>query len=160
MTNVAVEEASSGIYHVIGDKMGLAIQFICREGLSGEDNLWLKGLGSDLGADRCGRILAEAKKRGTLLGAYMDVLFKANSRIMEDVMGLATNAEMREIFAKFDWVQELLAQREASARAEAKSEAMAEQERMSRENERLRQEIAALRQAAHQSLFPVNNIEN
>jgi hypothetical protein len=138
-----VEEAASGIYHVTGDKLGLAMQFICREGLSGEDNLWLKGLGSDLGADRCVRILGEAKKRGTLLGAYMDVLFKANSKIMEDVMGLATNAEMREIFAKFDWVQELLAQ----ARTESETRARAEQERMSRENERLRQEIAALRQA-------------
>jgi hypothetical protein len=134
-----VEEAASGIYHVIGDKLGLAMQFICREGLSGEDNLWLKGLGSDLGADRCGRILGEAKKRGTLPGAYMDVVFKANSKIMEVVMSLATDAELREMFLRFKSVQEWLAEREAGARAE--------QERMSRENERLRQEIAALRQA-------------
>jgi hypothetical protein len=96
----AMEAAASGIYYCASDKMGLAIQFICRKELSGEDNLWLKGLGSDLGADRCGRILAEAKKRGTLLGAYMDVVFKANSKIMEDVMGLATDTELREMFLR------------------------------------------------------------
>jgi hypothetical protein len=145
-----VDEAASGIYHVTGDKLGLAIQFICREELSWEDNLWLKGLGSDLDADRCGRLLAEAKKRGTLPGAYMDVALKANFRIMEDAMVLATDTELREMFLRLKGVQKWLSEIETRARAEADSRAKAESEaraRAERENERLRQEIAALRQS-------------
>jgi hypothetical protein len=96
---------------------------------------------------RCGRILGEAKKRGTLPGAYMDVALKANFRIMEDAMVLATDAELREMFLRMEGVQKWLSEIETRARAEAETRARAEQERMSRENERLRQENAALRQA-------------
>jgi DNA repair exonuclease SbcCD ATPase subunit len=79
----------------------------------------------------------------------MDVVLKANTKIMEDVMSLATDTELREMFLRLKGVQKWLSEIETRARAESEARARAEreQERMSRENERLRQEIAALRQA-------------
>jgi hypothetical protein len=67
------EENASGIYRLIGDKLGLAIQFICRKRLSGDDNPWLAGLGNDLGEDRRGRIVAEYTE--------MDRLRQENAKI-------------------------------------------------------------------------------
>jgi hypothetical protein len=136
-----VEEPVSGIYHVIGDKLGLAIQFICQKRLSGEDNLWLNGLGNDLGAEECARILAESEKRGTALGAYMDVTLRANPKTMAEVMGMNSIAEMRKAFSAVGAMQEWLAE----VRAEGEASGRAERERMRQENERLRQEIATLR---------------
>jgi hypothetical protein len=146
-----VEEAVSGIYHVIGDKLGLAIQFICRNRLSGEENLWLKGLGRDLGVEKCGRILAESEKKGTALGAYMDAVLRANPRVMTEAMRMNTTADIRKELWRVDFIREWI----EKARAEGEANARAEQERlkqekewMAGENERLRQEIAALRRAA------------
>jgi hypothetical protein len=140
-----VEESVSGIYHVIGAKLGLAIQFICRKRLSGKDNLWLNGLGNDLGAAECARILAESEKRRAALGAYMDVALKANPKTMAEVMGMNSIAEMRKALGAVGAMQEWLAE----VRAEGEARTRAERERMRLENERLKREITALKHAAH-----------
>jgi hypothetical protein len=129
----------SGIYHVTGAK--LAIQVIYRKGLSCAENLWLKGLGDDLGAEEFSRILAEVESKAGVLSAYMDTVINANSGIMKELMGMKTGPAMRKVLEEAGWIQEWMAQGRDEARAE-----------FSQEIERLKRENAALKSAARSKI--------
>jgi hypothetical protein len=74
----------------------------------------------------------------------MDAVLRANSRVMEAVMGVVTRAEMREILGRMKGMQEWLA--DVRAEGEIRGEASARAE-LGAEIERLRQEVATLRGA-------------
>jgi hypothetical protein len=83
--NYRVEEKSAGIYLVEGDI--IPIQIIDSRELSGEENLWLKGLSRDLEIGAAVNILkaGREKAKGGALGAYMEVILNANAGVFMEV---------------------------------------------------------------------------
>ena len=91
-----VEERQRGIYNVSGDV--LAIQIIDSRLLEPEENLWLRGLGRGLNTAMLASVVdaAALKAKGTLLDAYIDVVFRANNEVLEDVMKKSKSASSLE----------------------------------------------------------------
>ncbi|MDR0314021.1 MAG: hypothetical protein LBI14_10540 [Treponema sp.] len=87
-----VEENHPGIYSIKGDI--LPIQIIDSRQLSAEENLWLRGLDSRLGATELDRVTAEAVKQGKAarLKAYLDVIMKANVANLQEVLKMSRSA--------------------------------------------------------------------
>jgi len=84
-----VEETSPGIYIVSGDY--LPIQIIESGKLSEKENLWLMSLKKDLKMDNVDVIINEAEKSGNKasLGAYLDVLLRANPKAFMEARNMA-----------------------------------------------------------------------
>jgi hypothetical protein len=80
-----VQEGEAGIYQIMGDI--IPIQIIDSRTLSGEENLWLKGLTKDLEIGAAIDILeAGRKKAGEIpMGAYMEVVLNANAGVFLEV---------------------------------------------------------------------------
>ncbi|MDR1257324.1 MAG: hypothetical protein LBJ86_06215 [Spirochaetaceae bacterium] len=135
---LTVTEVMSGIYHITGAR--LAIQVIYRKRLSEKENPWLKGLGADLSAEQCGRILKQSKKIGGELSAYMHVVLNANPRLMKELIGMKINPEVRKVVEEAGLLQEWLAEDRAKGEVERK--------RLMCEVERLKHEIATLKRKA------------
>jgi hypothetical protein len=140
-----VTETESGIYSVEGDKM--AIQVIYRKRLSEEENPWLSRLGADLSAEQCGRIAKESWEIGGELSAYLHVVLNANPKLMEEMVGMKINPELRKIVEEAGLLQEWIAEDKAKAEAE-RARLLHKQERLMHDVERLKQEIAMLKRAA------------
>jgi len=83
------EETSPGIYQVTGDY--LPIQIIESGKLPEQENLWLKSLVKGLSAVNAGSILDKARKLGdkAQLGAYLDVLLRANKKAFMEAENMA-----------------------------------------------------------------------
>jgi hypothetical protein len=83
--NYRVKKENAGIYLIEGDIV--PIQIIDSRELSGEENLWLKGLGKDLEIGSAIAILeaGREKARGIPLGAYMQVILNANAGVFMEV---------------------------------------------------------------------------
>jgi hypothetical protein len=80
-----VEERWPGVYIVSGDI--LPIQIIDSRKLSEEENLWLKGLDNRLSATEVQRIADEAEKqgKGARIRAYLDVILRANAKVLQEL---------------------------------------------------------------------------
>ncbi|MDR2305121.1 MAG: hypothetical protein LBE10_11095, partial [Treponema sp.] len=82
--NCVVAETSPGIYSISG--YPAAIQVIESKKLPLAENLWLKGLATDLNAEAAGSILKESRKRGkgAELAAYLYALLNANTKTIRE----------------------------------------------------------------------------
>ncbi|MDR0313120.1 MAG: hypothetical protein LBI14_05950 [Treponema sp.] len=91
-----VEEKQPGIYSIKGDI--LPIQIIDSRQLSAEENLWLRGLDSRLGATELDQVTAEAENQGKAarLKAYLDVITKANAENLQEVLKMSRSALTRD----------------------------------------------------------------
>jgi len=81
-----VEKTSPGIYTVKGDVF--AIQIIDVRHLSDNENLWLKNLRGKLGTKEIKKVITELEKQDKTvsLGAYMDVVNRANAGSFKEVL--------------------------------------------------------------------------
>jgi hypothetical protein len=84
-----VEKNSPGIYLISGDYV--PIQIIESGKLPEQENLWLRSLVKDLPAVNAGSILDEARKLEgkAQLGAYLDVLLRANPKAFTEAETMA-----------------------------------------------------------------------
>ena len=84
-----IKETSPGIYMISGDY--LPIQIIESGKLPEQENLWLKSLKKDLQTVNVDVILNEAEKCGNKasLGAYLDVLLRANPEAFMEARNMA-----------------------------------------------------------------------
>jgi hypothetical protein len=79
-----VREAGAGIYVAAGDIF--PIQVIDSGELSGEENVWLKGLRGGLETGEAMAILRAGREKGRgLLGAYLEVVLNANAGVFLEV---------------------------------------------------------------------------
>jgi hypothetical protein len=88
----AVEEKWPGIYIVRGDI--IPIQIIDSRKLSTEENLWLRDLNKDLGANEILRITEEAYKqgKGSRIKAYLEAISKANIESLGEAIRMGKTA--------------------------------------------------------------------
>jgi hypothetical protein len=96
-----VEETGPGIYRVSGDY--LPIQIIETKRLSAEENLWLKSLTNDLERGTARAILEGRKEaaREAPLGAYIDVLMRANPEAFLEALNMANGRRtFEEVFTE------------------------------------------------------------
>jgi hypothetical protein len=137
-----IEEKQAGIYSIQGDRMFTAVQFIVRKRISGNDSLWLKGLGDDLSVADLERLLDEAlkEKEAPVKGAYMDLLLKVNREIVKEI-SMKKKSTWEEISEELGYKQEW----EKSVEARVEARAAAEREQFRQEIERLRKEVEQLR---------------
>jgi len=125
--NYQIEETYPGIYSIKGDR--LAIQVINSRRLSPEENLWLKNLDGNLKIQEVQRVFSEIEKLKKMarIEAYLDVIFRANSNIVQEAfhMGGDTNARLiqtlREIGLLDNWEAIWEAKLETKAEERAKS---------------------------------------
>ena len=84
--NYRVEKTCPGIYNITGDVF--AIQIIDSRHLSEKDNLWLKNLNDELDKNAINKVITEIEKQGKTvsLGAYWDVVNRANAELFEEVL--------------------------------------------------------------------------
>ena len=105
-----VEETSPGIYMVFGDY--LPIQIIESGKLSERENLWLRSLAKDLRAVNADGILDEAEKSGNKaqLGAYLDVIIRANPEAFLEAIKMARRKRetFEEVFTRAGLIPEWL----------------------------------------------------
>jgi hypothetical protein len=97
----AVAEKSPGVYIVSGDI--LPIQIIDSRKLSADENIWLRDLDNRLDAHEYRRITNEAARHGgaSELGAYLNVITRANKEILEEVLSMSgTTLTLEQIFEK------------------------------------------------------------
>ena len=133
--NYQIEETYPGIYSIKEDR--LAIQVINSRRLAPEENLWLKNLDRNLKVQEAQRIFSEIEKlkKTVRIEAYLDVIFRANSSVIEEAlhMGDDTNARLiqtlKEIGLLDKWEATLEATLEAKweATLEAKLDSKAEE---------------------------------
>jgi hypothetical protein len=117
-----VEEAMPGIYSVKG---GLVpIQVIDNRQLSVEENIWLKDLDNELDVAEINRITAEIGKlgKGVHIGAYLDVITRANPEVIKEAMKMSKSAiTLEQVFEDVGWIAKWEARGEA--RGEIQGEA-------------------------------------
>jgi hypothetical protein len=91
--NYGVRESSPGIYVISG--YPVAIQVIESKKLPPGENLWLRGLTTDLNTETADTILKESRKKGKEAGlaAYLYALLHANAKTIQEVLEMA-NTEL------------------------------------------------------------------
>jgi hypothetical protein len=101
-----IRETSPGIHEVSGDY--IPIQIIETKRLPERENVWLKSLANDLKTDGMKAILEEGRKQGleTPMGAYWDVILKANSKIFKEVLNMAEAATLEEVLTEAGLIPE------------------------------------------------------
>jgi len=129
--NYTVEKTSPGLYTVKGDVF--AIQIIDSRHLSDDENLWLKNLNVKLDKNAIDKVMYEIEKLGETvsLGAYIDVVNRANAGLFKEVLGMRapTFKQMlmdTEIGA--GWIKEWQAEATAKGEAEGMAKGMAKGE--------------------------------
>jgi hypothetical protein len=81
----AIKEESPGIYRITGHWM--PIQVIESKKLPPDENLWLKGLDSELNTETAGSILElSRKKNGPEIAAYLYAVLLANAKTIQEVL--------------------------------------------------------------------------
>jgi hypothetical protein len=137
-----VEERSPGIYTVKGNI--IPIQVINSRRLAGAENTWLKDLDNKLDAGQVDRILAKLEGLGKAarVGAYLDVISRANAKVMEEVKAMGRNRipTFEEVWASTGLVEKYRAEGAAEVRKEAETQIQAAQ----REREKAEQRAAEL----------------
>jgi hypothetical protein len=114
-----VAETAEGIYTVSGDIM--PIQVIESRKLPAEENVWLKSLRAGLNHTEREQIWAEIARQGkdAQIAAYMEVIAKANPRIIEEAfMGRKSSLTFEQALENTG----LIAKWEARGRTEGKAE--------------------------------------
>ena len=94
----AISETAPGIYQISGDY--IPIQIIVSKRLAESENLWLKSLAKDLEVESANAILeARGKSAGKApMGAYLDLLARANPDIFLEVQTMAAKTRPRRTF--------------------------------------------------------------
>jgi hypothetical protein len=89
----AVAEKWPGVYIVSGDI--LPIQIIDSRKLSADENIWLRDLHNRLDAHEYRRITSEAARYGeqSKLGAYLNVITRANKDTLEEVLKMSRSTK-------------------------------------------------------------------
>ena len=128
-----VEKTSSGIYNVKGDIF--AIQIIDSLNLTDYENLWLKNLSNELDENAINKVISEIEKqeKTVSLGAYWDVVNRANAGLFEEVLKMRAptfkqmlmNTEIGAGWLK-EWKSEAEAQGMAQGMAQGKAQGMAQ----------------------------------
>ena len=99
-----ITEVSSGIYQVNGDYM--PIQIIESKKLSDSENFWLNSLTDNLEIRNAGVIIKEKRERARELGAYLDVILRANSKVFVEVFKMANAMTFEEVFTEAGFIPE------------------------------------------------------
>ncbi|MHC6204012.1 hypothetical protein ACYULU_12560 [Breznakiellaceae bacterium SP9] len=102
-----VVETERGIYEVRGDIV--PIQIIESKKLSASNNLWLRSLNKGLDRDGAGAVLKESerKMRTMQLGAYLQVILKANPEIMKEVFKMSEGKQtLEDVLMEVGLIQE------------------------------------------------------
>ena len=100
-----VEEKQPGIYIIKGDV--LPIQIIDSRKLSAEENIWLKDLDNRLDMPELERVTTEIRRqdKAERLKAYLDVITKANSESLKEMMRMSKSAlTLEQIFEEAGWI--------------------------------------------------------
>jgi hypothetical protein len=118
--NYDIEEQWPGIYIVRGDIV--PIQIIESRKLSGEENLWLKGLSNRLEVGEIRRLAGEIRRQGKGAGvrAYMEAIFSGNLEKMEEAFRMSDTVMTME---------QLLEDAGLTAKWEARGKAMGEEKK-------------------------------
>jgi hypothetical protein len=114
-----VEEVSDGIYHVKGDI--IPIQIIETKKLFHGENLWLPGLSNDLDISRAGAIIKESgrKGKGAHIQAYLNAVFLANPRIVEEALRMRNGTlTLEKVLKDAGLIAKWKAEGEAQGKAE------------------------------------------
>jgi len=120
-----VEEKRPGIYIVRGDI--LPIQIIDNRKLSEEENIWLRDLDKKLDVPEMRRITTEIYRQGkdkaARIAAYLDVITRANSEILEEVIKMSDSSlALEKIFEKVGWIAKWKAEGEEKGRQQGRNE--------------------------------------
>ena len=106
------EKFAPGIHHVYG--YYLPIQVIEQKKLSETENLWLKSLRSGLELKTFDTIIEKSIKRAKILSldAYLDVLFRANSKFFLEAQNMTNSTiTIEEVFTKSgiisSWIEQV-----------------------------------------------------
>ena len=102
-----IEETSSGIYQVRGDY--IPIQIIESKKLSEEENFWLNSLTDNLEIRKASDIISEKRAKRGELGAYLEVILRANSKVFLEVYKMADAMTFEEVFTEAgiipEWIE-------------------------------------------------------
>ena len=121
-----IEKTTPGIYTVHGDY--IPMQIIESKKLSENDNLWLKSLTKDLEVESANAILdAREKCAGKAqMGAYLDLLTRANPDIFLEAQTMAVKTKPRrtfeEVFTEAGLIPEWIERGRVEGKAEGKTE--------------------------------------
>ena len=99
-----VEEESPGIYQVRGDY--IPIQIIESKKLSDSENFWLNSLTDSLEIRKASVIIKEKREKISELGAYLDVILRANSKVFVEVFKMADAMTFEEVFTEAGFIPE------------------------------------------------------
>jgi hypothetical protein len=129
----AITETYPGIREVEGDIV--PIQIIESKRLSSTDNLWLKSLTGGLDLESTSVILKEGSKKGkeAPIGAYLDVILRANSAMIREVLNMSDSTLT---------IETVLEEAGIAAQYEARGEARGEAKGKEKGEEKARTEIA------------------
>jgi len=101
------EEVSPGIYQVRGDY--IPIQIIESKKLSDSENFWLSSLTDNLEIRRASVIIKEKREKQAELGAYLEVILRANSRVFLEVYKMSDAITFEEVFTEAgiipEWIE-------------------------------------------------------
>jgi hypothetical protein len=99
-----VEKIDSGIYNIVGDI--IPIQVIDSRMLSSDENLWLKSLDNRLDTTGFINVSIEAYryKKIARLGAYLDVITRANPLTLKEVINMETALTVEKVFEEAGWI--------------------------------------------------------
>jgi hypothetical protein len=129
-----IAEQAGGIYRIAGGGP-LAIQIIESGKLDEREDLWLKELRHNLRVENLDRIVEESKNYSEeYMGAYMDIILRANMEGLEELMSRKTT--VREVLIRTGLAAEFEARGEAIGKAQG--EAIGEARRMKQILEQLR----------------------
>jgi hypothetical protein len=120
--NYQVEKHSSGVYHIKGDYV--PIQIIVSQELSESENLWLESLRSGLETQSVETILEISRNTDEVfLGAYLDVILRANPEVFLEVSKMARyGATFEEVFTKAGIIPQWIEQGITRGRKEREKE--------------------------------------
>jgi hypothetical protein len=88
----AVKGASPGIYRIAG--YWPVVQVIESKKLPPEENVWLKGLSSDLNVETAGIILNRKNMKEPDIAAYLYAVLQANPETVQEVLRMGKRGEL------------------------------------------------------------------
>ena len=102
-----ITETSSGIYQVSGDY--IPIQIIESKKLSDSENFWLNCLTDNLEIQNASAIIKGKREKASELGAYLEVILRANSKVFLEVFKMADSMTFEEVFTEAgiipEWIE-------------------------------------------------------
>jgi len=117
-----IQEAETGIYRIMGDC--IPMQIIETKKLSEGENLWLKSYTSKLKSQTLEDILSAVEERGLkqYVGAYLDILIRANYKAFMEVQNMAKYPSTEEILTAVGWAPRILERGIAQGREQGREQ--------------------------------------